>query len=142
MFIYEYWKIFLNIKKIQFIVCVFQSHNFHKETIVKQSRNLIKSRKQWYVMCFWAKKALPLFDGKYELWNKICKWLSDLTDWVCAQQVVKFQVWSLHEGQSTLASPDLGFKAKLSLNWNTGLASKCLLVIFKQSFIQGFFNYE
>ena len=92
-------------------------------------------------MCFWAKKALPLFDGKYELWNKICKWLSDLTDWVCAQQVVKFQVWSLHEGQSTLASPDLGFKAKLSLNWNTGLASKCSLVIFKQSFIQGFFNF-
>ena len=31
-----------------FIVCVFQSHNFHKETIVKQSRNLIKSRKQEY----------------------------------------------------------------------------------------------
>ena len=94
-------------------MCVFQSHNFYKETIVKQSTNLIKNRKQWYVMCFWAKKALPLFDGKYELWNKICKWLSDLTDWVCAQQVVKFQVWSLHEGPSTLASP--AFKAKLSL---------------------------
>jgi hypothetical protein len=94
-------------------VCIFQSHNFYKEAIAKQSTNLVKSQNQWCVMCFWAKKALPLFDGKYELWNKICKWLSDLTDWVCAQQVVKFQVWRLHEGPSTLPSQAFGFKAKL-----------------------------
>ena len=128
-------------------MCVFLSPNFYKETIVKQSTNLIKSRKQWYVMCFWAKKALPLFDGKYELWNKICKWLSDLTDWVCAQQVVKFQVWSLHEGPSTLASPALAFKAKLSLYLHSKyLVAKCFkfknfAIFFKQSCIQWLFKY-